>query len=197
MILIFDLSGVVFNKGLKIAVEKICKDNNLEKEDVKFVLNGSFSHDYRTGKIKTKEFWIKAKEHWKHRDIESIKNIFFESYTLQNDIVEFIKKIKSKGIKIGYLSNGPKDRTEYLDKKFGFISIFDFGLFSFEANSIKPEKEIFEKLINKQKIDPKDSIYIDDKESNLLPAKELGMKIIHFININQLKDELAKLKIEV
>ena len=197
MMLIFDMSGVVFSNGLKTAIEKISKNYNLDPKAVKFVLDGSFSHDYRTGKIKEEEFWEKAKNYWKVDDINGIIRLFFEAYTLQMDTVEFIKRLRGKGIKIAYLSNAPKDRTEYLDKKYNFIKLFDLGLFSFDAQAMKPDKKMFEKLIEKFNIDIKEAIYIDDREKNLIPAKELGMKTIHFKDINQLENELRELGIEV
>ena len=51
MMLVFDLSGVFFNKGLKVAVERISNKYNLDPEKVRFILNGSFAEEYRTGLI--------------------------------------------------------------------------------------------------------------------------------------------------
>jgi len=79
MILVFDLSGVFFNEGLRVAVNKISKEFKLNPKTVEFVLNGSFAQEYRTGLIKTEEFWKKAKEYLKIDDnlkINRIKKIF-------------------------------------------------------------------------------------------------------------------------
>ena len=197
MILIFDMSGVVFSNGLKIAIDKISKSFDLDPKEIKFIFDSSFSDDYRIGKGKSEDFWEKAKKYLKVENIEEIKTIFFEAYTPQDNMFEFIKEIKIKGIKVGLLSNSPEDRTEYLNNKHNFIGLFDFSMFSFEAHAVKPDKEIFERLIKKYNIDPKEVIYIDDKEKYLAPAKELGMKIIHFKDIDQLKRELKDLGIDM
>lgn len=55
----------------------------------------------------------------------------------------------------------------------------------------KPDIKIFKLLM--EKIQPSESVYIDDKEKHLIPAMELGMKIILFDNYFQLKNELAAL----
>lgn len=197
MILVFDLSGVFFNDGLKVAVKKISDVFKLNPETVEFVLNGSFAQEYRTGLIETEEFWNKVKDYLKVDDVKKIKKIFFESYHPHEESVQLLKTLRNQKIKTAFLSNNPKDRAEFLDEKYNFIPLFDFGLFSFEAHAWKPDLEIYQKFLKKFDLNPNDIIYIDDRERDIKPAKELGMKTILFQNINQLKDELKKLGILV
>ena len=192
MLLVFDLSGVFFNNGLKVAVKKISNDFNLDPKTVELVLNGSFAEKYRQGLVNSKEFWANAKEYLKVSDIEKIKRIFFDSYYPQEESIELLKSLREHENKIAFLSNSPKDRTEFLDKKYGFISLFDFGLCSFEAHAQKPNKQIYQKFLEKFKVNQYEIIYIDDKEKNLQPAKELGMKTVLFQSIEQLKHELKE-----
>lgn len=197
MILVFDLSGVFFNDGLKVAVKNISNEFKLNPETIEFVLNGSFAQEYRTGLITSEEYWKKAKDYLKVDNVEKIKKIFFESYYPHEESVQLLKNLRNKKIKTAYLSNSPKDRTEFLDKKFNFISLFDFGLCSFEAHSWKPDKEMYQKFMDKFNLTPKDITYIEDRERDIKPAKELGMNTILFLNNNQLKEELTKLGINV
>ncbi len=197
MILVFDLSGVFFNDGLKVAVKKISDEFKLSPKKVEFVLNGSFAQKYRTGLIETKDFWKQAKEYLKVDNINKVRKIFFKSYHPHEESVKLLKDLKSKKIKTAYLSNSPKDRVEFLNERYNFISLFDFGLFSFEAQVWKPDKEVYQKFLNRFNLHSKDLIYIDDRERDLKPARELGMKTILFQNIDQLKDELKKLRVSV
>ena len=197
MILVFDLSGVFFNKGLKVAVERISTKYNLDPEKVRFVLNGSFAEEYRIGLIEVDDFWKKAKEELNVEDIDDVRQIFFDAYEPQKSSIDLINKIKKKNIKVAFLSNNPKDRAEYLNKKYDFISLFDFGYFSFNAHVRKPDKKIYQKFLENFDLDANEIIYIDDKEENLKPAKELGMKTILFQDINQLKDELKEVGISI
>ncbi|MBI2548407.1 HAD family phosphatase [Candidatus Woesearchaeota archaeon] len=192
MILVFDLSGVFFNDGLKIAVKRISDGFELNPETVEFVLNGSFAREYRIGLVETDEFWKKTKDYLKVGDIEAIKKIFFESYHPHDESVQLLNRLKNKKVKTAFLSNSPKDRTEFLNKKYNFVSLFDFGLFSFEAHAWKPDKEIYQKFLKKFNLNPNDVIYIDDRDRNIKPAKKLGMRTILFQNVNQLKDKLKE-----
>ena len=53
------------------------------------------------------------------------------------------------------------------------------------------EDKIFNHVLNSLKINPEESVFIDDKEKNLIFAKKLGIKTILFKNFNQLKEELS------
>jgi putative hydrolase of the HAD superfamily len=192
MIIVFDLSGVFFNKNLKVSFKKISKKYDLNPKKVEFVLNGSFSREYRTGLTKPKDYWKKVKKYLKVERIEEIRKILFDSYYPSKRAVELIKKLRMEKAQVAFLSNGPKDRMKYLDKKFKFIRLFDFGLFSFEAGICKPDKRIYEKFLEKFKLKSTGVTYIDDKKKNLRPAKELGMKTILFKDIKQLKRNIAR-----
>lgn len=195
MIVVFDLSGVFFNEGLSVAVQTIAKKFNLDSADVEFVLNGDFAKEYRTGLITTEEFWQKAATHWQFNDdqIKEIQFIFFGAYVPEPATVELLKQLKSLGIQTAYLSNNPEDRAKFLDQKYNFLSLFDFGLFSFEAHAWKPDKLIFEKFMQNFSVESRDIIYIEDREKHIKPAKELGWQTILFKDVVQAKADLEQM----
>lgn len=193
ILLVFDLSGVFFNDGLTLAVKRISKKYKLDPEVVRFVLNGDFSEHYRQGLVKDEAFWNRVSSYLKIKNIGEMRDIFFNAYRPHKDSVVFIKQLRRKKIRIAFLSNSPRDRVAYLDKKYHFRSLFDFGLFSYEAHVWKPNRNMYEKFLSKFKLQPHQVIYIDDQEKNLLPARKLRMKTILFQNIPQLRRSLQKL----
>ena len=50
--------------------------------------------------------------------------------------------------------------------------------YSFECKCRKPGKQLFERAIQKYKIDPQKSIAIGDNDRDLIPAEQIGMKCI-------------------
>jgi FMN phosphatase YigB (HAD superfamily) len=50
-------------------------------------------------------------------------------------------------------------------------------------------------MLKKLNSKPNECIIIDDEESNLLPAKKLGIKTILFKNPKQLKEQLESLRL--
>ena len=197
MILVTDLSGVFFNKGLTLSVEILSKKYNLDPKKVRFVLNGTFAEKYRTGLVDTEVFWQEVKKELDIDNIEEFRQIFFDAYTPQQPYLDLIANIRKQGIKVAYLSNSPEDRVRYLDEKFGFISLFDFGLFSCEAHVRKPAKGIYENFLDKFDLKGEDVIYVDDKEENLIPARELGMEAVHFVGEVEMRSDLRKMGINI
>ena len=61
----------------------------------------------------------------------------------------------------------------------GFEDIFDIVSADFIP---KPSLETYKKIIEKYKIEPQYSIFIEDIARNLKPAHELGMKTVWIIN---------------
>lgn len=96
-------------------------------------------------------------------------------YTL--DLIAFFEK---RGFRIFFLSN----YAEYLYEKtrgtLSFLETFDGGVFSFEEKCIKPERCIYERLLEKYDILPEEAIFFDDREENVRAAEELGIQGILF-----------------
>ena len=77
-------------------------------------------------------------------------------------------------------------------------SLFDGAIFSCDYQMVKPDKEFYSLLLNKYSLDPKETIFIDDLESNLDGARKVGLdtylfnknkidEFIEFINKNELE----------
>jgi putative hydrolase of the HAD superfamily len=194
---IFDLGGVYFTNGTRIAIEKISNKHNLNIESVEQSLevDTELGTPYRKGEITTKEYWNKVK---KFLGVEAnnsdLNSMWVESYELIKGTVNTIKRLKDRGIKLYFLSDNVKERVEYTQKKFDFLKDFIDGIFSYEVHSTKGEGEnIFRLALDKTGEKPENVVYVDDKEKYTETAKRIGMNAICFKNPEQLDEELKKL----
>lgn len=185
-VIVIDLSGVFFSDGRKIAIKRISKKYHRTKEEIDSIFYGPFSKNYRAGLIEPQGHWPKVKRILKLKSATEIKNIFFNSYWPKKTAITLVKKWRGQGLRVGFLSNAPKDRTEYLEKKYCFLKYFDFGLFSFQAKCLKPDKKIYQKFLKRFSLRPSEIIFIDDRQDNLDAAKKLGIKTILFRSIRAL-----------
>lgn len=186
-IIVIDLSGVFFSDGRKIAVKKIAEKYHWRKAEVDSVFYGPFSKNYRAGITEPRNHWPKIKEQFKLNDVKEIRNLFFNFYWPKKTAIALVKKWRHQGFQVGFLSNAPKDRTEYLEKRYHFLRYFDFGLFSFQAKCLKPDQRIYKKFMQKFRLKPSQITFIDDRQDNLDAAKKLGIKTILFKNIRMLQ----------
>ncbi|MBU3103220.1 HAD family hydrolase [Clostridium gasigenes] len=126
---------------------------------------------------------------------ELIKIAFEKWYDILNPIektVDILKNLKESGYKVYYLSNFHLKAFEHVTSKYNFFNIFDGGVVSYEEKIIKPEKEIYNKIIEKYKLNVNESIFIDDMECNINKAREVGFKTILFKNPEELMVSLKE-----
>jgi putative hydrolase of the HAD superfamily len=101
-------------------------------------------------------------------DLNSWKNINPGTARLMEDV-------KAAGFLLGILSNMPHDFLAFAREKIPLFSLPDVGLFSCEANLIKPEAAIYEKLLELLKCAPEEVVFFDDIQDNVKSAAALGI----------------------
>ncbi len=108
----------------------------------------------------------------------------------------WIQSLKAKGYKVYVLSNYGRTLFGYARQNFRFLHYIDGGVISYEVQYIKPEIQIYERLIQKYGIRPQEAVFLDDTEENLPPARKLGMRTIHVTSHQAAVEGLKKLGIE-
>lgn len=98
--------------------------------------------------------------------------------------------------KIGLLSNSSVFDMKYMQRATHLLKYIDYPLFSFDVGKIKPNKELFRKMLKISKCKPEEAIMIGDKKTDdTVPAKKIGMNAILFKDYEQLKEDLKKFKV--
>lgn len=111
--------------------------------------------------------------------------------------IEIIKKLKIQGYKVYYLSNFHHYAFNEVTNKNEFFNIFDGGVVSFKEKLLKPEKEIYIKLLERYNLEPKETIFIDDTLENIRGSEVVDIKGILFENPEKLIKEFEKLDIKL
>lgn len=88
------------------------------------------------------------------------------------EVVEYAHSLKDR-CKIAILSNlGSFDKIR-IDKQYD-LSKFNYVYLSFEIELRKPNRKVYEYVLNDMKISPENILFIDDDTNNILMAKECG-----------------------
>lgn len=104
------------------------------------------------------------------------------SYLYRNEqTLEFMRTLKSRGIRIGILTNmssqfAPLFREHFAD----FISLADALVISGEAKMYKPQRQIYDLLRERIALQPGELCFFDDAEANCRGAREAGWHAILF-----------------
>ena len=104
--------------------------------------------------------------------------------------IEILERHSENGYKLYILSNFHKEAFENLYKKWDFFSKFHGKVISYECNLLKPEKEIYLHILEKYKLNPQETLFIDDHEPNVIAANKLGIKVIHLDCCTELEEKL-------
>ena len=136
-----------------------------------------------------------------HPEVEDLLNIFFNRWKemfapIQNNI-EILKRLKDNGYKTYALSNFIKEAFEFVYSKFEFLKLFDGMILSYREKVIKPEKAIYEILLQRYNLIPKECLFIDDTEIFVLGAQKLGIPFILFNLDLDLRIVFKKFKINI
>ena len=108
------------------------------------------------------------------------------------ETVDVIKELGAKGFNLYVLSNMHDYAFEYLSSTYNFWHYFSGIVVSSHVNSIKPEPEIFNHLIDTYDLIPPKTLFLDDMSVNVQAAKKHGLEAMLIENISQLKTELNK-----
>lgn len=91
------------------------------------------------------------------------------------DVVEYAHSLKDK-CKIGILSNLMCFDQKRIDAQYN-LNKFDYVYLSFEIGMKKPNREIYEYVLNDLKAKPEKILFIDDVSENILMAKQCGWNV--------------------
>lgn len=87
-------------------------------------------------------------------------------------------QLKKRGFRLAILSNVIMPVGVVL-KRLHVYSGFEPVVLSYEEKIKKPNIEIYKRTVEKLGVRPEEIVFIDNLQSNLVPAQELGMHTIH------------------
>ena len=173
-VLYADLEGV-FGQVSKKMTQYISNKLNVDLKEAK-ELQTNYFHKYNTSlnglmihhNIKPEEFL---------KYVHDIDLSF-----MKKDIV-LRSELENLNLKKFIFTNGSKDHANNITAHLGINDLFD-GLFDIvdAQYSPKPTAKAFDLMINKFKIDPKETLYIEDIAKNLSIGKERGTITVWLIN---------------
>ena len=191
-VIVFDIGGVLidsersfdaiygeFATAIGVPPEKVIK------------LHNDYLDRMLYGKVSAAQFFaiIKKKYHANGDLKKAWLTIAMKRITLNKELLRKVDALRKRYPTV-LLSNVSRIRS-FVDERYDLYSHFDHAFLSYKLGMQKPSKAIFMYTVRKLKVRPEEVLFIDDKESNLRVARELGIKCIQYNNNAQLMNELA------
>ena len=84
-----------------------------------------------------------------------------------------------------------------LERRCGPHQSFDGVVVSAHERMLKPERAIYEVLLDRYGLKAGDCIFVDDSEKNVVGARAAGMRAVHFVEPIDLRAELRGLGVRL
>lgn len=107
--------------------------------------------------------------------------------------IDLLKELKFMGYGIYGLTNWSAEKIGYAFANYSFFSLFDGIVVSGVEKVVKPDRKIYEILLERYSLKPGECVFIDDNQDNVDIAKVLGINAIRFDNIGNVKEHLETL----
>lgn len=193
---IFDLGNVLIDfKPIKY-IKSLGYDDEKVLEIFNKTIKDSIWADMDRGIYRDKESYVSAFK-TKYPEIQDDIDKFLGGPWIENvifplkDNLKMIDLVKEKGLKYYILSNYPKDAFEYTYDMCPFIQNGDGMVISYDVLMIKPDKNIYLKLLDKYGLKANECLFIDDLDINVEGAKSVGINAFVF---KDLEDGYKKLE---
>ena len=179
---VFDLGNVLLNFNSDKIIADHVKDDELHQQISANIFESEewilLDRGTITAKEATKRFIERMPQNEKL--IKEIMENWKQYLTPINENVEVLNNLAQKPINLYVLSNFHKEAFEEVYKKYDFFNHFDGLIISYREKTVKPEKEIYEKLITRFNLKPETTLFIDDSQRNIEAAQKMGFKTIYF-----------------
>ncbi len=190
--LIFDFGKVLVDYDFSHIIDPLFDNDTDKKEFYTFFASLDFVNELDREVTPFLEI-IQRKQQEYPKYTEQLQ-VFYDKYV---DFVtgevpgmkELMTDLKSQGYKLYGLTNWSSKVHEVM-KIYDIFDLLDDQLISSEEHLIKPEPEIYERLLEKFDLKAEECVFTDDKAINVEAAINVGLRGIVFHNTEQYAREL-------
>ncbi len=191
--IVFDIGNVLLKWEPEKLYETMFGKNEFEKHHLDKIVGSEIWLELDRGTMTIEEVISKVKLQYPE-SIEEIGRFIREvAFYIQpiEDSFNFADECKAMGMKIYLLSNFSEEGYNVIRERFDIFNIFDGGVISWEVKTIKPEKEIYEILLDKYALSPEETLFIDDVSANIEAAEKLGITGFHMTEGTECRKALS------
>ncbi|MBQ8891531.1 MAG: HAD hydrolase-like protein [Bacilli bacterium] len=166
--IIFDLGNVIINFDKDKIIDKFANNSEEKKYLIEENFNSLEWKKVDLGIISNEDAIsiIDKRNNYKFSDLTNIFwNKWYKVQTINEDIVSIAKKLKQNGYNIYVLSNMGIETYNFF-KNHEFFKLLSGVIISSYCHIKKPDKKIFELLLNKYNLKAEECLLIDDDDTN-------------------------------
>lgn len=107
--------------------------------------------------------------------------------------VAILGELRQRGHRLYALTNWSAETFPLARAKFGFLDWFEDIVVSGEVKLAKPDPRIFALAIERCRLNPASTVFIDDSPRNVEAGNNAGLRALHFTGSGKLRSDLVRL----
>jgi len=171
--LVLDAMGVIFKAADDVAellIPFIAEKSGFTDEEV---VQSAYL-EASLGKISPDEFWGKVGVR------SALEDEFLSRHRLNPGVTELLTEAKRNNISVWCLSNDVSRWSEKIRSNLGVEKFLQGSVISGDVGIRKPDKAIYETLIQSSGYKIENILFVDDREKNVNAARDLGIETVMF-----------------
>jgi 2-haloacid dehalogenase len=192
---VFDLGGVLIDWDPRHLYRQLFGDRDEMEDFLTRICTPAWHRAHDLGQDITASCERLARLHPGHRDmIMAWAKRGDEMAAGQIDeTVEVLRELTAAGTRCYALSNMEPQMFAIRKVRFPFMTWFDDHVISGIEGVAKPDGKIFEILLQRHRLRPQATVFIDDSAPNVTAAAELGITAIQYTSAQRLRQDLEVL----
>ena len=136
--------------------------------------------------------WVRVELDLSHEEGDQLIRDFWQGDDLDLELVGYIRGLRAQ-FQTGLISNAWPELREQLVDVWQIDDAFDDLVISAEVGLAKPDPAIYQLALDRMGVQAEQSVFVDDFESNIAAASEMGMRAVLFSNSGQATAEVDNL----
>ncbi|MFZ4764273.1 MAG: HAD family hydrolase [Roseimicrobium sp.] len=170
---LFDIGNVLVRFDFSLAMQRFAQLSEVTPEQLPAILE-RFKGRYESGQMSDDEFISAISAQTGFRGSrEEFATIWSDIFTENEPMVALVEQLASQH-PLYLFSNTNGLHKDWLFRKFDVFRHFTGGIYSHEAQCMKPHEDMYRVAIQTFHLDPVSTLYIDDLADNIATGQRLG-----------------------
>lgn len=110
-----------------------------------------------------------------------------------DETVDILRELRARGARLFALTNWSAENFPVAFRRFDFFRWFEDIVVSGEVGVVKPDPRIYRLAIERCRLNPARTVFIDDNAENVAGGRQAGLHALHFVGPAQLRSDLHSL----
>ena len=185
----FDLFGVLLGIDQSVVVQYLSKLTNTPYLKTREITMGEPYMRLERGETKFHEYVgdiAGLLPNGDRIDADRLRYLWMNSKVGEMPVVSLLDELQKK-YEVWVISNTTEAHIKSLQSQFVFLNSFNGIITSERAGTHKPNPSIFNFALSEANTDPLSSLFIDDSNTNVISAKNMGFKVHHYLNFEKFR----------